>query len=350
VTPSSRIDTAPGQVVRLETDDPLWRTFVSGREEALAFHLPGWARTLSEAYGFKSFCLGWQSEDGSLSAGIPVAEIARMRGRRWISLPFTDVCPPLGDGDDVSALVNAVEQAAATSGIRGMDIRSPVAAATTTWSPGVVHELRLNGDPEALIKTFSKSQVQRNIARARREGVIVRRGERSDDLLRTFVSLHSSTRRRLGVPTQPLRFFRQLWDHMIAPGHGFVLVSYVGEAPAAAAVFLLGGRTVTYKFGASDSKYWPQRPNHLLFWEAIRWGCEHDFRAFDFGRSDWGHEGLRAFKAGWGAEERELVYSSLGRAPRGSLGLGARVAQPVIRHSPQWANRAIGRLLYRYAA
>ena len=347
---SMHSDDRDSRLVKLAVTDPSWSNFVQQCEGALAFHLPAWTRTLTETYRFKSFCLANRRDDGSISAGMPVVAHSRLGRHRWVSLPFTDVCPPLGDEPDVTSLLAGAEALAAANHVRRVEIRSPAAAAAYASSRGVVHELQLNGDADALVKTFSKSQVQRNIARARRAGVVVRWGECQDDLVGVFLGLHRATRRRLGVLCQPQRFFDHLWNLMIAPRHGFVLISYVRDTAAAAAVFLLGGGTVTYKFGASDSAYWPERPNHLLFWEAIRWGCENGYRAFDFGRTDWGNEGLRAFKRGWGTTERELVYSSLGAELSPPRKARLSVIGPVIRHTPEWVNRAVGRSLYRLAA
>jgi CelD/BcsL family acetyltransferase involved in cellulose biosynthesis len=108
---------------------------------------------------------------------------------------------------------------------------------------------------------------------------------------------------------------------------------------------------VIYKFGASDASSWSLRPNHLLFWHAIRAACEQGRRWFDFGRTDIGQEGLRNFKLSWGAVEEPLVYETLGGKPgsaRLAEGMAVRMLRPVIRHSPLLLCRAFGETLYRY--
>ncbi len=333
---------------RLHVEDPRWTGFVSRSDEALAFHQPAWAKTLAAAYGFEPFGLALTSSDGSIVAGIPLVEIERHHVTRWLSLPFSDICPPLGEPSAVPKLVAAIRSEVSERRIAGAEIRSRVdCGAQTSWR-GVTHELQLCTDTEAVRSQFSRSQVQRSIVRSKREGVVVRRGERREDLLEVFFSLHLLTRRRQGLPAQPPGFFRHLWEQMIAPGHGFILISYIDEVPAAAAVFLLGSTTVTYKYGASDAAYWSRRPNHPLFWEAIRWSCEHDYRVFDFGRTDCHNEGLRSFKRGWGADERELRYSAFGKPPFRPPVLTKSILGPVIRHSPMPLHRALGWLLYRF--
>lgn len=118
----------------------------------------------------------------------------------------------------------------------------------------------------------------------------------------------------------------------------------------AAAVFLAFGDTLLYKYGASDARWLQMRPNNLLFMEAIRWGCEHGMRTLDLGRTHWGQESLRAFKLGWGAQERELRYRYVGGgAPVARGARGQRMLAAVIRRTPPLAGRVIGEVLYRHA-
>jgi CelD/BcsL family acetyltransferase involved in cellulose biosynthesis len=116
-------------------------------------------------------------------------------------------------------------------------------------------------------------------------------------------------------------------------------------------LFLAWNRTLIYKYSASLPEYLKLRPNNLLLWHAMRWGCENGFHTFDFGRSDADNHGLRKFKSGWGALERPLAYTTVADHPvaRGS-GRLLHLAGPVIRRSPPWVCRAAGELLYKYAA
>jgi lipid II:glycine glycyltransferase (peptidoglycan interpeptide bridge formation enzyme) len=215
---------------------------------------------------------------------------------------------------------------------------------------GLAHVLALGPRSEDVFATFSKSQVQRNVARAERDGVDVRVAERAGDLLETFYRLHLLTRRRQGVPIQPRRFFSLLWDRMLGQGLGRLFIAELDRNAVAAAVFLEWNGMVVYKFGASDPQSWGSRPNHALFWEAIRRACAEGMSELDFGRTDLGNEGLRAFKASWGTDERELVYTNLGKesGPRTSGRPGTLLAAS-IRRSPPWVCRVLGERLYRYA-
>jgi CelD/BcsL family acetyltransferase involved in cellulose biosynthesis len=336
-------------VEALELDDPRWAEFVAGHEGATPFHHPAWAQLLAETYGYRGFALAVCGEDGRPEAGAPFLEVRSLsRRRRWISLPFTDECAPLAD--DRRQLADAFAAAREPLRAPGLEVRA--ALDSVGWHTGadaVVHELDLRDGVETVRGRFSRSQVRRNINRAEREGVVVRRAATEEDLA-AYYALHSRTRRRQGVPVQPRRFFDLLWARLAETGLAFILLADVGDRRAVAgALFLAWRGTTIYKFGASDPESWPARPNHLIFWTAIREACARGDARFDFGRTDVGNDGLRAFKSGWGADERPLVYSTLA-AGGAEDGLAARAMSVAIRRGPAWVCRGVGETLYRYAA
>ena len=210
----------------------------------------------------------------------------------------------------------------------------------------------LGSDPDELRHRFKK-QTWQKVRQAERQGLRVRVATRAEDLLDTYYKLHLATRRRQGVPCQPRRFFARLWKNVLEPGHGFLLVAEHEGRAAGGAVFLAGSPTLVYKYSASHPELWGLRPNNLMLWTAMQWGSSIAAQQLHFGRSDADNQGLRAFKSGWGAEERPLVYATIGAEKRGSLphvpGLG-RAVEFAIRSSPPIVCRTLGEALYRFAA
>ena len=345
-------------VTLLPIDDPRWRAFVDGQPRATPFHHPDWAQLVADCYGFRVFAAVTTDARDAVVAGLPLVEVRQPIGRRrWVCLPFTDACPPLvAAPEDEAALADALGAAAGEAHVRSIEVRAPLAGAIPLDEPGLRHVLPLQPDASAVYAGFHPSQVQRSIRRAERERLTVRRSTARVDLLDVFYGLHLATRRRQGVPIQPRRFFELIWERAVMRGLGWVSVVEVADRPIAAALFLAWNRTVIYKFGASDADAWSLRPNHLLFWDAIRSACEEGYTTFDFGRTDAGHESLAAFKRSWGASEEPLVYSVLAsdargsRGGSGSRGTAARLLGTVIRHSPAFVCRASGELLYRFVA
>jgi CelD/BcsL family acetyltransferase involved in cellulose biosynthesis len=341
-------------MVRLEIDDPRWVEFVFASEGATPFHHPAWAALLGDCYRYSAFALVLNDDAGRILAGLPVIDVSnRLTGKRWVSLPYTDACPPLVvPRGSVEELVAGLEEERRRRGIPEFELRAELPGAETRRSSeAVVHTLPLAPDPGQMEQGF-KPMVRRNIAKGNRAGLTVRRAESVGDVIDTFYGLHVRTRRRQGVPVQPRRYFGQLWQRILEPGLGFCLLVHSDQRPAAGAVFFAWKNTVIYKYGASDDRYLSSRPNHVLLWEAIRWGGANGYVALDLGRTDLDQDGLRRFKSSWGAREEPLVYSTLGEAGGGSglSSYGAPLLSPLIRHSPASVCRAIGELLYRYAA
>jgi CelD/BcsL family acetyltransferase involved in cellulose biosynthesis len=132
---------------------------------------------------------------------------------------------------------------------------------------------------------------------------------------------------------------------------GFVLLAHKDDEIIAGMVYLGWGRTLIAKYAASREDRFNLRPNNLLFWEGIRWGCQNGFAVFDMGRTEIENAGLRNFKSRWGAMEEPLYYSVLSSKPiQASKGTLDRVMHSVIQHSPLWFCRLSGELLYRHVA
>jgi len=337
-------------VAVLELDDPKWSKFVQAAPDALPFHQPAWAKLLADCYGYRAFALTVTNGAG-ITAGLPVVEAPTLLGRkRWVSLPFTDHCAPLTNAGE-PYLTHALDDARRAAGISQFEVRAPLTGRDTyAAGAGLLHLLDLAPDPTAVFRGF-KSRVRHDVRTAERSGVAVRRGETAADLTHTFYRLQLLTRRRQGVPIQPRRFFELLWQRVLEPGGGSVLLASVGGETVGGAVFLHENGTMIYKYGASEPSGLALHPNHALLWSAIRWACENGYRTFDFGRTDVGHKGLRLFKRGWGTREENLVYATVADEPLGrSAGHFGKVAKSVIQASPVWVCRGAGELLYRYAA
>jgi CelD/BcsL family acetyltransferase involved in cellulose biosynthesis len=341
-------------MVELELDDPRWRAFVDRHPRALAFHRPEWARMIADCYGYRPFALAALTNENDVVAGVPVIDLGGRRARRWVTLPFTDVCPPLvGEGGSVETFALLLNEARLRADVRSYDLRAelPAADGIHLHSDAFIHSTALGSDKDLLLASFHRSQVQRNIRRGREGNVVVRRGETQFDLTRAFYGLHLQTRHRLGMPVQPRRFFAAIWRHLLEPGYGQVLLAYAGTKPIAGAVFLAGNNVFTYKYGASDAANWNLRANHLIFWTALQTASDEGFSEFDWGRSDAEDVGLREFKRHWAGVERPLVYSKLAaEAPAEGSGRALRAARMVLRRSPAFMCRATGELFYRYAA
>ena len=337
-------------MLRLALDDDRWLSFVRSRDDADPFHHPAWALLLQECYGLEGFVLAGTGSAGEVESGVPVLVAPRLpgRGRRWVSLPFTDAIAPLTRVSGSDGLGRELDEERRARDVARLELHGSLPGAHPLPSGAVTHVLPLDPDPARTEAGFS-STTARNVRLGRERGIVVRRAVEERDVGSTYYRLHVETRRRLGVPAQPRRFFRLLWSRLLDQGLGFALIAEHEGTPVAGAIFLRWNGSVVYKYGASDEAHWALRPNNVLFHEAIRSSCLEGCRRFDFGRSELDAEGLRRFKRSWGAEELPLEYSVLGDRPSQKRGEG-KALEPILRRAPAWVTRAAGELLYRYAA
>lgn len=337
----------------LELTDPRWADFVARQPAATPFHHPDWASLVADSYGFRAFAIATCDATGKIQAGLPMIEVRHLRREpKWVSLPFTDYCPPLlSSAEDEAALSSALQQASAAAGVRRVEVRAPLAD-TVSASTAFRHVVPLDGDADQVFARFRRT-VRQQIRQAEKMGLTVREATGPQDLLDTFYGLHLRTRRRIGVPVQPRRFFRMLWESVISTGLGLVFVAEASGRPVAAQVCLVWNGTMIGKFSASDDKAWSLRPNDVIIWHSIKTAIERDCRVLDMGRTDADNEGLRAFKRSWGAVEEPLVYGTLGgptEPASASDGMAGQLLASLIRRGPLVVCRVAGETLYRYAA
>lgn len=97
--------TAGGEVVRLAPPDSRRLPLVEAAPDASAFHQVPWL-VLTAAYRFPAQVLAVVAPGGEVIAGLPLVRIRRpFSGVTYVSLPFTDHCPPLARDEDAPLLL-----------------------------------------------------------------------------------------------------------------------------------------------------------------------------------------------------------------------------------------------------
>ena len=222
--------------------------------------------------------------------------------------------------------------------------------------------LDLPADPDELRRGWKKTSnnLFRNLRKADQAGVSVREGRDESDL-RAFYALYLRTMRRRTTLPRPYRQLRED-RRLLGPRGAFRLFVAEHEGDiVAAGVFHAFGDTVDLLYNGSDDARLDVRPNHALYWHAIRWAAEAGHTHLDFGhaRPD---SSLARFKAQWSAEEvPEYRYDYVpgaegapapGSATSGSRPLHGRGRQgPLERIWPRLplaATRLVGGFAYRY--
>ena len=81
--------------------DPRWEALVQTSSRAAVFHSTNWLRALRAVYGYEPVVMTTCPPGGRLTNGLVFCRVKSwLTGRRLVSLPFSDHCEPLVNGQD----------------------------------------------------------------------------------------------------------------------------------------------------------------------------------------------------------------------------------------------------------
>lgn len=354
----SSAESPPTDSSTIQILDPLefrnWDSQLTRFPEATFFHTAAWARVLHGTYGYVPAYVAAVNGD-RIESLLPVMEIdSWLTGRRGVSLPFTDSCEPLGiDARSIARLIAFAKGHAGKNAWRYLELRGGRTTLGDISSSGSYygHHLVLQPDQALLFAQFDGSV--RQAIRKAEQGNLTIEFSQSPAAIRTFYQLFCLTRQKHGIPPQPFAFFANIQRNVLAQNSGWVVLARQAGVPVAGAVFFHFGRSVIYKFGASDPTHQRLRANNLVMWAAIRRYAGDGFTSLDFGRTARNNEGLRRYKLGWGTQERPIdyfhydirqqKYVTVRTEPGGII--------PRVGHLlPRFLSRLIGLILYKHIA
>jgi hypothetical protein len=344
--------------------DSRWDDLLDRHPRASVFHSRGWLEALRRTYGYEPIVVT-TTEEGPLANGLALCRLRAWMSRRLVSLPFSDHCDPLVDRpDDLSAMFGFLKGDMEKERWSSLELRPRPGASPADGGrpfPGLsevegrvaegasyhLHTLDLARPAEQIFDGFHHSGTQRAIRRAEREGLRYEAGM-SERLLSSFYGLLRLTRRRHGLPPQPLAWFRNL----VACLHDGLAIHVASKdgLPVASILTLSFKKTMMYKYGGSDAAQHRLGGMPFLFWRAIQHAKAQGIEELDLGRSDFDQPGLVAFKDHLGATRSTLTYCTWPERRKSGVQDGpiARAARRVVAHLPDAALDLTGRLLYKH--
>ena len=293
-------------------ENKAWDEYVYRCPEASHCHLSGWGRVIERSYGHRSFYL-WARENREIKGILPLIRMrSLLRRRSLVSLPFLDdggICTT--DEQIRAQLYEAAlrlfeEQKADVLDLRhrsGNNLDIPVHGSK------VVLILELADNPEAMWKRFD-AKLRNQIRKAIKSGLTA--AWSGMEGLPDFYEVFAANMRDLGSPVHSRQFFAAILEEF-AESAKLMLVRK-GNQTIGGAVCLSFRDALIVPWASSHRAYFSLCPNNLLYWEMIRWGCEHGYRRFDFGRSS-PQSGTYHFKKQWGTIEEPLHWQCLSRKP-----------------------------------
>jgi hypothetical protein len=361
---------APGiKVVQLDPlADARWDEFVNSSGSSSIYHLGLWSRVLRRTYGFKPEYLAVET-DGRLAGVLPLAATRGVvSGTRLRSLPALGAVDPIAISTDATAALLAeacgrTERAGARSwtlrarggGYEQLEGRLCVSSRFHTFVAP------LPEDPDALRASWKKTSnnLWRSLKKADQAGVTVRAATAPEDL-RRFYGLYLRTMRHHRSLPRSYTMFKLARELLSPLGHYRLLLAEHDGEVVAGGVFYTWRDTIDLAFNASSQRHLELRPNHAVYWEAIRWAIESGYSAYNMGdapvggslarfKSQWGGEPVDRFQYEYAPGGRSGAVDALRRASASMDSDAAResLASKLWGRAPLIATRVAGSLVYR---
>ena len=337
-------------------EDARWSELLERHPDASVFHTAAWQRALKLTYGYQALVFTTSAPGCPLQNGMVFSRVQSwLTGSRFVSVAFADHCQPLVSNEPaLTTLVKDVQECCNRERSRYAEFRwihLPIVSAQEldrfdSTKMFAHHRLDLRPKLEEIFRAFHKSCIQRKIRRAEREGLDYREGS-SDEMLQDFYRLLILTRRRHGVPPQPMAWFRNLRDSF---GTAFkVRIASKSGQPLASILTLQFKDRMVYKYGGSDARYHRIGTMPWLFWHAVQDAKESGAMELDLGRSDLTDRGLIEFKNHLGASSSILTNYRYPRSGSVRTSKKAWFMLKLYAHLPTPILKAAGTLFYRHA-
>jgi FemAB-related protein (PEP-CTERM system-associated) len=288
-------------------DEQAWDEYVCTSPSAGIYHRYGWARVIERSYRHAPVYL-WVRDNARVLGVLPLVLFrGALGGRSLVSLPFLDeggICT-----DDVqarTALWDAASGLARQERTPTIELRQgpPSGLALPPVGSKVSVMLPLMRDPEVMWKRLD-AKVRNQVRKATSSGLTPAWCgiEGLDD----FYAVFTQNMRDLGSPVHGKRFFQAILEEF--PDAARLLLIRDGRRTIAGGVCMVFRDTVLVPWASSLREWRSRCPSNLLYWEAIRSGCDKGLRWLDFGRSSPG-SGTYRFKMQWGGQERRLNWEA----------------------------------------
>ncbi len=341
-----------------------WDALVARHPLGTIYHLSAWKRAVEESFThIRGRILGLRDlSSGDLVGGLPVYTVSSwLLGNNLVAAPFATYCDPLlrapCDMRQLWSLLGTLHREIRNCRVH-VKARSALPVADDLGfgqnTSHLHHYLPLEGGPEKLMKGFSRTNVRQWIQRAERAGLKVDRC-RGEAGTAAFYPLFVNTRRRLGLPWVPYRFFDALNRSIGPEGLSCFMARNDEGLVAGVLTFHFKDTLILESLGDSEASH-KSGAVQLIFWTAIQQACLEGYRFVSFGRTEKDNEGLASHKRCWGCVEETLTDYCYPResasTPRGRMGDDAarRWMGTVLRKAPLPIGSALGRLLYRHWA
>jgi len=331
-----------------------WDNLVSTSLNYNFFHSSSWASVLVDSYQYKPsyFCCFIGKR---LAAVVPVMEVRSfLKKTRGVSLPFSDVCAPILASDiDFDGIFSFIIEYGRRHGWKYFEAKGWNGYFQESKSSDYCfeHTLELDKEPEKILNKFRNS-TKRNIKKASKADLEISLSHSFNSVVE-FYNIHCRTRKEHGLPPQPFKFFKKIFENIISLKKGIVILANYNSVTIAGAIYFFFGKKAIFKYGASNKAFQRKRANNLIMWKAIEYCCLQGFDTLSLGKTEPTNSGLLQFKRGWGVTESKIFnfkYMLKEKSFVKPKSLVSGKHNKVFSKLPIPILRLIGNLIYKYVA
>lgn len=295
-------------LIECTSNGPEWDDYIHHQASASVYHQFGWKRVIEKTFGHKGYFL-IAKENHQVRGVLPLIFMrSNFFGRYFISLPFIDNAGVLADNSQIAALLcdKAIEMAQDEQ-VDFVELRNQEEVKHDSLET-LVHKVHfvvpLNPDPQMLWKHVFHENIRNKVKKAWKNNLTVDFGA-SLEYLDSFYQVFSINMRDLGTPVYP----RALFLHVLEEFPGQVMIFLVRDKNRVIGgkLVLLFKDTVYFIYHSSMREYAKLAPNNLLYWAAIEYACQNNYKICNMGRSTIG-SGPFNFKKQWGGQVHQLYW------------------------------------------
>lgn len=296
-----------------------WRSFLDSFDGAGIFHTPEWKLFLERTFNYEPHYLFTKDENELINGFLPLFNIkSKFTGNRICSVPFSHICGYVGSSDSEDNLIHEAINLYARSNANYLEVRNSVDLRDFQCKNSFsTYMLDLCPDITEVWQKLEKKSARWAIKKSKTMGVKVESTTNREDL-REFYELNCITKKDIGVPCHPWKFFKNM-VLSLNENVSLYIAKYNNEI-IAGGVFLYFNDKVLYGYGAAHPHYRKFYPYNAFIWRCIEDACLSGYRRFDFGRTSYDNKGLMDFKRRWGTHETRLYYSYYPEASKSLIG------------------------------
>lgn len=303
-----------------QSEKEKWQEYVYSRPDTNFFHLIEWSEILNKSYGYRPIYLTAE-KDNKIVGIFPLFYVKNIFfGKALKSLPFHFLGGPVYDSTEILfKFLETAEEINKKLGTKKFQIKSYYnysqinAYNIKNIRTHISFIIPLSENYEQISKTFSKN-IQRDIKYGLRDNKIILVNDLNK--IKTFFNLFCRCNHQLGLPAHSSKLFENIWNEFSPKQMVRVtLAEYKGNLIAGHFSLLFKDK-VLYMWGAIDKNHRNRLGIQALQGESIQWGCQNNYKYYDFGWTSPAEKGSLRYKSRWGTFQKNIHFYSLFNQPK----------------------------------